>query len=179
MENVLPKRKAVRLKDYDYRQNGCYFITICTHEKKHMFGNIVGIKMIKNQFGEIICNELKTIEEHHKNAEILNSVIMPNHIHIIIKLETIANNPGAIEYNEFGKPLQGSISTIIGSFKSSVSKTIHLVEATFENKGMVHIPTTVWQPRFYEHIIRDEDDYWRIWKYIDENPQKWNDDCYF
>jgi REP element-mobilizing transposase RayT len=104
MKNELPNRKAIRLKDFDYRQNGFYFITICTHDKKRIFGKITGNTMEMNQLGTIAFEELKSIEQHHKNAKVLNAVVMPNHVHIILEFDDKNPETTEIEYNEFGKP---------------------------------------------------------------------------
>jgi len=176
MKFELPSRKVIRLKEYDYRQNGYYFITICTHNKSHFFGKIVDNEMVLNQIGTIAFNVMGSIENHHRNVKVLNFVVMPNHVHLILGIDKTDNVYEESEYNSFSKALRGSISTIIGSYKSAVSKGVHLLDST-DSTG--DVPTVVWQSRFYEHVIRDEDDYYRIWQYIDENPQKWNDDCYY
>ncbi len=176
MKTDLPKRKVIRLENYDYRRNGCYFITICASNKAHLFGEIVSNTMVNSQIGAVAFDELKLIEKHHENTKVLNSVIMPNHIHIILSIEKTTVSPGESEYNSFSKALRGSVSTIVGSYKSAVSKAVHMVENSVTARSD---PTKVWQTRFYEHVIRNDDDYFRIWQYIDENPQKWNGDCYF
>ena len=97
----LPKRKPTRLKGYDYSQNGAYFITICTHQKKHLFGEITNAHMHLNDLGEIVNREILKIESHYPNIEIDKYVIMPNHIHLIIIIsETERINPTERTNNE-------------------------------------------------------------------------------
>lgn len=83
--------------------------------------------MINNEHGTIAFEGLKSIEEHHKNVKVLNSVFMPNHIHLLLSLDNC--DIEEIKYNKFGEPLQNSVSTIIGSYKSAASKAIHLAES--------------------------------------------------
>ena len=163
----LPKRKSIRLKDYDYSQDGAYFITICTHNKECILGEIVGngldhsenvnpiCSMKLNCYGEIVENELKNISEHFSYITIDKYVIMPNHIHAIILIDN--------DYKtERSRPFP-TLSTVIGLYKSGVSRKSE---------------TQIWQKSFHDHIIRNEKEYLEIWEYIDINPLKWADDCY-
>ena len=143
------KRKHPRLKAYNYTQRGFYFITICTNEKKCFFGNPV----VLNQYGKIVEIELMEITNHYSGIRIDKYVIMPNHIHFIV------------EITEDGTDLLN----IIGSFKSVVTRKIH----QFEPK------LTLWQTSFHDHVIRNQKSYERIWNYIDGNPSKWEEDCFY
>ena len=85
----LPYRKSIRLKEYDYSQNGAYFITICTHNRERIFGDIVGQGLCScrlSPIGEIINNEILNIEKRYMGIKIDKYVIMPNHIHLIIQI---------------------------------------------------------------------------------------------
>ncbi len=150
-----PKRKSARLKDYDYSQNGCYFVTICTHNRQCLFGEIVGaddsvrpnIKL--TQIGKIIDHCLSNIDNMYDNVKIDKYVIMPDHIHSIIRID----DTGGQSRPPLPKIVQGfkSITTRM-CFKFGYSK--------------------IWQRSYYDHIIRDENDYLEVWKYIDDNPFK-------
>lgn len=164
----LPKRKNIRLKGYDYSQKGAYFITICTHNKQRLLGNVVGVGFhadpCKAPFvnlsptGKEIEKSIQYINSNYTDISIISYVVMPNHIHMIILLEAGGHgNP----------PLQN----VVGQFKSFVTKKYNIL---FDTKNII-----LWQRNYYEHIIRDEDDFLKIWQYIDENPAKWQDDCYF
>ena len=147
----LPKRKPTRLKNYDYSQNGYYFITICTKNKEKILCNIVG------DDAHIVPKEYGLVAEKYLNREkqIEKYVIMPNHIHMIIKLDN-----GTMWASSPTK----SVSNIIRSFKTLVTK---------------EIDKPIFQRSFHDHIIRGENDYLKIWNYIDTNPQKWNEDCFY
>ncbi len=142
-------RKQNRLKEYDYSQNGYYFITICTVNKHKILCNIVGddAHIVPTKYGTAALKFIKTIPGIDKY------VIMPNHIHLNVK-------------NENGTMWTSSptVSQKIKSFKILVTKTIG---------------KPIFQRSFYDHIIRDEKDYLRIWEYIENNPEKWSEDKYF
>ncbi len=161
----LPKRKPTRLKGYDYSTPGAYFVTICTHQKKHLFGEIINAQMQFNNLGEIVNQEILKIKSHYPNIQIDKYVIMPNHIHmIIIILETERINPfPTIEYD---------ISNVVGKFKAGVSRIVG-------NAFMHSVKKPLWQRSYHDHIIRGEKDYQKIWEYIDTNPLKWKLDCFY
>ncbi len=168
MENKLPKRKNIRLRDVDYSAPGAYFITICTKDRSQMLSNIVGaihespaenVKL--TQCGEIVDKYI-SLAQTRFNIEINHYVIMPNHVHCI--LEIIPNDLWAIRES----PLQSRsvVSQVVGFIKANSSKEIHKINPDLD----------VWQRGFYDHIIRDKHDYEEILKYIYENPLKWEDD---
>ena len=149
MENKFFTRKNPRLTNYNYTDGGYYFITICTKDKIHYFGEILNEKMQFSEIGKIAQNSIKRIEEIYETIKIDKFVVMPNHIHIIIIIE---------------KETSVSISRVIKQYKEYITK---------------QIKETIWQKSFYDHIIRNEKDYLRIWEYIDENILKWSLDKYY
>ncbi len=162
----LPKRKPTRLKNYDYSQKGAYFITICTHQKRRLFGAIKDAKMRLNDLGKIVNQEILKIESHYENISIDKYIIMPNHIHMIVvvsKSERINPFPTITRYD---------VSNVIGKFKAGVSRIVG-------NAFMHSDKRTIWQKSFHDHIIRDEKDYKKIWEYIDTNPLRWESDCFY
>ena len=166
---MLPQRKPTRLKNYDYNSEGEYFITICTHNRKNLFGNIVGDgahdvpKMILSKYGKIAENELLKIKSHYENVKIDKYVVMPNHIHLIIQITERINPFPTIKFD---------ISNIIGKYKAAVTRNVG-------NAFMHSEKIKIWQRSFHDHIIRGEKDYLNIWNYIDTNPQRWQDDCFY
>lgn len=113
----LPKRKPIRIKGYDYSTAGAYFITICTHKKIQLFGEIKNETMQLNDLGKIVNKELLNIESHYQNVQIDKYVIMPNHIHIIIIISE------AERINPFPTP-KCDIPNIIGKFKPGVTRNV-------------------------------------------------------
>ena len=156
----LPKRKPTRLKNYDYSQNGYYFITICSQNKAKIFGNIVGegSPLPKLSFcGKIVENAILSVNEKYPFVYPEKYVIMPNHIHIIFSV----SNDGR------GNP-SPTLANIVGWLKYKTTKQINSITGNIGNK--------IFQRSFHDHIIRGERDFLEIWNYIDENPQKWEDD---
>ncbi|MBD1905464.1 transposase [Funiculus sociatus GB2-A5] len=163
-------RRSIRLKGYDYSQVGVYFITICTHQRQCLFGAIANSKMELNPYGQIAAECWDGIPQHFSRIQLDACVVMPNHLHGILVITDAGRDmalPCPYE-RQFGKPISGSLSTAIGSFKSVVTKRINLV------RGAPGTP--VWQPNFYEHIIRSEPSLQRIREYIHTNPQSWEVD---
>ena len=166
----LPKRKPARLKEYDYSTPGAYFITICTHNKKHLFSKIVGAihESPENRlttYGNIVKQVIEFLPDRF-NVSISKYVIMPNHIHLIIEIKDNGNKRAIRE-----SPLQyqrSLIDKIVGYLKMNVSKKMH---NTYTDN--------IWQRSFHDHIIRDKYDYEKIWKYIDTNILRWKDDCFY
>ncbi len=162
--NELPKRKQIRLKYYDYSQNGYYFVTICIDKRRHIFGEIVGATLCgrPNNPDKMIEKWLLEIENKFKNVKIPIYVIMPNHIHCIV--EKTGDHAGSRQQD------------IVGWFKSMTTN-----EYIKNVKQNLYLPFDgkLWQRGYYEHIIRNENEYIEICKYIDENPIKWESDKYY
>ncbi|MBK9662296.1 MAG: hypothetical protein IPO71_04045 [Nitrosomonas sp.] len=179
---TIHRRKSIRLQGYDYSQAGAYFITVCTHHRVPLFGEIVDGVMVLNTAGQIVEKCWCAIPEHFPQVTLDEFVVMPNHVHGIITVG--ANNVGANDYlplpsdetpiqsNEPPRPLQHGTSRTIGSmvrgFKIGVTRW-------FRANTDIH---AVWQRNYYEHIIRNEDAYLAIAEYIQTNPQRWETDTY-
>ena len=151
MENNsrFPQRKNPRMRHYDYTQPGYYFITICAKGKQCLFGSPQRL----NQYGEIAKWGLEEIEKHTQGIRVDKYVVMPNHIHGILVLTDHATD----------------LSGIIGQYKSAVTRRIRAMRPDAE----------IWQTSFHDHVIRNQQDYLRIWNYIDTNPMRWEKDCFF
>ncbi len=170
--------KSIRAQWWNYEWSGAYFITICTKNMEHFFGKIINGKIKLFQLGIIVNILWYKIPNHAPFVELGDFVVMPNHIHGIL----ILNKPNlqktlhavetlhatSLQKNEKMaeiSPKPNSISTIIRSYKSAVTK--HANRLNLKNG---------WQPRFYDHVIRDDDEYQRISDYIISNPDNWKDD---
>ncbi len=163
-----PHRRSIRLQGYDYTQSGAYYITIVTHQREHLFGEVVDGEMNLNRFGLIAREQWQKLQRRFKHLELFEFIIMPNHIHGIIVITCEAEGPTKARLERFGKPVGGSIPTIVRSYKSAVALRINLVRGT---KGH-----EVWQSNYYEHVIRDEQDLQAKCGYIAANPSNWPDD---
>ena len=174
MNENLPQRKSIRLKNYDYTQNGYYFITICTQNHRRILSEVCRGGVLLRPQGIIIKNELEALEKRY-NIEISPYVIMPNHIHMIIKINRVEQ----WEINIRGKRAEQSpaptavtpsIPDIVCAFKSLTTKEI--------NKNDGCLGRKLWQRNYYEHIIRNERDYLQTAEYIQNNPINWEADEY-
>jgi REP element-mobilizing transposase RayT len=160
------RRRSIRLKDYDYSQAGAYFVTICTHKKECVFGNIVDGKMVLNEYGKVVQEEWYRSAKIRCEVELDAFVVMPNHIHGIV---TIVGAQGLAPLQHGHPPLQRrlrSLSTFITGFKSAATRRINNL------RGSPYM--AVWQRNYYEHVIRNEDDLSEIREYIVNNPLKWD-----
>ena len=161
-------RKSIRLPKYDYTQEGAYFITVVTQNRNCIFGQIVDGVMCLNPSGNIVSQVWQSIPKHHPNTVVNPFIIMPNHLHGIIQIVGARRAVPLHQSEEFGKPVPGSIPTIVRSFKSETTRQINIMRHSSGAK--------IWQRNYYEHIIRDQKDYENINKYILTNPQNWNND---
>jgi len=179
---------SIRLQNWDYRNDAVYFVTICTKNHENFFGDIENKEMYLSNMGTIADVLWYEIPFHTNNIQLYEFVVMPNHIHGIIQikngfdgelnsLDDVNHNVEMLhamslhDKNESManiSPKSGSLSTIIRSYKSAVTKHIHRLGYNF-----------IWQTRFHEHIIRDIQAYETIRNYILTNPQKWEDDKYY
>jgi REP element-mobilizing transposase RayT len=172
------QQKQYRHKNYDYSQNGFYFVTICAKDHQMFFGNIMKsgneynpvYKMDLSEIGKAAEKYWLEIPKHFPFVNLDEYIIMPNHIHGII--EIVCRNEAlprsyAGEHPKMSKisPKSGSVSAIVGSFKSIVTKTVN--QKYPENNFS-------WQPRFHDRIIRNKKELNELRKYICDNIAKWN-----
>ncbi len=171
------RRRSVRLKEYDYASPGWYFVTICTHERESLFGEVVECQMRPSRIGAIAQECWNEIPRHCHWASLDASIVMPNHLHGIVVLgrDSPWRVPMAARKAAFGKPVPGSLATIVGLFKQAVtSKARAHVGTPHPDVGVRHgVPLQVWQKNYYEHIIRNEGELHRIREYICSNPLRW------
>lgn len=164
-------RRSIRLQGYNYAQSGLYFITLCTQNRAHLFGQIINGEMILNDAGMVAAKCWQDITVHFPKTKLHEYVIMPDHIHGIIESIKIV---GAQDFeprleNKFQQIIPQSIGSIIRGFKIGVTKWFR-----YENQGDQNM--RVWQRNYYEHIIRSDAEYHRIANYIVNNPAKWSRD---
>jgi len=165
----IKQRRSIRLNDYDYSQEGAYFVTICTHRHKFLFGKIVDSAIQLNRLGNVVNKCWLEIPHHFPNAEVDAFVIMPNHIHGIVSIvDNCRGTACRAPTEKFGRPAPNSLPTIIRSFKSAVTKRINSLRQTPGAR--------LWQRNYYEHVIRNETDLNDIRQYILDNPVKWDMD---
>lgn len=198
---------SARKPDWDYRAPAIYYVTICTQNRVHYFGNIKNGKIILSSIGEIANKHWFDIPYHFPFIELINFVVMPNHIHGLLQIhdndDNIRNGSGqstemsqpadttqstvdtlhatslrgidqypnisnATNKNELMSgisPKRGSLPSVLRSYKSAVSKSAHENGFRF-----------AWQPRYHDHIVKNPDEFQRIYDYISNNPRNWEKD---
>ena len=184
---MYPNRRSIRLKGYDYSQSGAYFITICTFNRQHLFGEVTGDRTELSAYGRIAYEEWFKTATLRKNVLLYENefVIMPDHIHGILwllphpsdseptpqhqqedkteqQLDVPANTP---KHEQFGVPTRNSVPTVIRAYKSATTKRINESHNPFNQ--------SIWQRNYYERIIRNEVSLERVRNYINDNPRKW------
>jgi putative transposase len=160
-------RRSIRLPEYDYSQEGAYYISICAQDRKCLFGEIRNGKIILSECGRIVENWWNTIPERYEGVVLDEYVIMPNHMHAIIVINGDTDNGvGAIHELPLRIKRRGMIlPKIIGYFKMNTAKQINqMTNATGR---------TVWQRNYLEHVIRNEKSLYIIREYIRNNPLYW------
>ena len=163
---LIHNRKSIRLKEYDYSQPVEYFITICTHDKKCVFGEVIEEQIRLSLIGEIVKNYWEKLPKHFPKVKLDEYVIMPNHIHGIIIItegrDLINQIPTKSNFPLMKNPKM-TLGKIIRHYKAHSAKYIH-------DSGYVDFQ---WQPLFYDRIVRNDKELDNIRDYIINNPLKW------
>lgn len=158
----LPKRKPNRLQGFDYSSPYAYFVTICTEKRKNTLCSIVGDgSPVPKPAGQIAVQMIRKIPSHFPSVRVEHAVVMPNHIHLLLLLN---------EQSGTGNP-SPTLGDVVGWFKYQVTKQV--------NQAAQADGSRFFQRSFHDHIVRNEQDYLRIWTYIDNNPLLWEKDCFF
>jgi REP element-mobilizing transposase RayT len=162
-ENRILNRRSIRLKEYDYSQAGGYFVTICTQDRKSVFGEIINGAIQLNESGSIIAATWEWLSAQYPYVKLDIRVVMPNHFHGIVFLFN-----GPMGGSRTAPTKQKPLGRLMGAFKTVSTKRINEIHGT--------IGKPVWQRNYYEHVIRNETDLEEIREYIQNNPLKWLED---
>ncbi len=164
-EKTLPQRKQNRLDNYDYGSGGAYFITICTKDRRCILSHIVGTGVLDcpqielTPYGEIAHKYIRQLHDFYDHISVENYVIMPNHIHLLLFI----NNNGQS---------RTPVPTETDRRNSVLAQWI----STFKRFCNKEYGENIWQRSFYDHVIRNGHDYDEIYRYISENPIRWQQD---
>jgi REP element-mobilizing transposase RayT len=168
-------RRSIRLRGYDYRLPGAYFVTICSYRWRCLFGEVIEGQMVPNAYGTVVHDEWCQSAKIRQEIRLDEFVVMPNHVHGIV---VIIDDVGATGWSPVGGatgrsplhvrpgPPPRSLGSFIAGFKSA---TTHRINGIRDTPG-----TPVWQRNYYEHIIRTEDECDEVRTYIQENPLRWD-----
>ena len=157
-EGKCPHRKQFRLREYDNRTPGAYHVIICAERKNCIFGQVVDGRMECSDLGRLVESRIAQIPTHYPEAQVCASVVMPNHVHMLIGLAMGEITSCGVQ------AAPHALGQIIGGFKASVSRAWG---------------RRIWQSRYYEHIIRGEQDFIETVQYIENNPAAWDKDDYY
>ncbi len=196
-KHQLPKRKHLRLPEYDYAQEGVYFVTVCTKGKVCLFGNVVDGKMVLNDAGEMIKSVWDAIPEHYPGIETDEFVVMPNHFHgiIVIADSSVGATPRGCPnimapHDEQRQRLrqapedgqaQGPAPTRNHDHGLSLPDVVHRFKSMTTNayiqgvrkNGWAPFNGKLWQRNYFERVIRNERELHEIREYIEKNPLRW------
>ncbi|MBE6606981.1 MAG: transposase [Ruminococcaceae bacterium] len=164
MNKELPNRKVIRLKNFDYSRRGAYFITICTKDRRNILSTVVGEGSPLPRlscYGKIVDVWIQKISEKYREIFVDSYIIMPNHIHLLL---SVSNDGGR------GDP-SPTVNAAMGWLKYQVTKELNKMRGTAGEK--------IFQRSFFDHIVRNRDDYNEIYKYISENPIRWKCDKFY
>ena len=186
----MDERKSPRLEGYDYSRSGYYFVTVCTRNRACLFWGPgrAGLGPAPtpplNEYGRLVAEAWADLPNHIAGVELDKFVVMPNHVHGIIRLTGICPGPilpaapapfvgagprPAHPADAVHSPV--SLTEVVRQFKSFSARRVNAARGT---PGV-----SLWQRSYYDHVIRNEPDYLRIWNYIDTNPLQWAEDEYY
>jgi putative transposase len=190
-----------RLKNWDYGSNAAYFITICTQNREHFFGEITNGVMHLNELGKIATQFWSEIPNHFPFVELGNFVIMPNHTHGILIINKTGNlnvsldgTGGTVDTPKLGVSTSSTVTTTNNINELPKPKnggkndqwkpgTIGVIINQFKRVVTIHSrkinQNFAWQSRYHDHIIRNSASFENIQKYIEENPSRWKDDKFY
>lgn len=152
MENR--QRKPNRISGYDYSHNGAYFITICTQDRRRILSDIVGDGFpVPKPIGILAEKVIEEINHRYPRVSVNKFVIMPDHIHMLLQIDKGTGDPSP------------TLGNIVGWYKYQVTKRV--------NKGSETPGERIFQRSYYDHVIRNQQDYDEIWQYIENNPKRW------
>lgn len=164
----MPERKKTGLTGWDYSSEGTYFLTICAKERRNIFSQIVGCGILDAPYVQLskydasVQRSMLYLSENTAGIKLEKWVIMPNHVHLLVNV--LKDPTGCSGASEMPRPANGVIPKFLSSLKRFTNR---------ENG------VQLWQNGYYDHIVRDEADFLRIWQYIDNNPAVWLEDKYY
>ncbi|HEY3296915.1 MAG TPA: transposase [bacterium] len=169
-EKKYPRRRSVRLRDFDYASNGAYSVTVCTRQRECLFGEIKDGELILNDLGRMVEKAWREIPNHFPSVFLDTFVLMPNHLHGILLIDngrtgTACRAPTTESYQH---PVPGSVSTVVRSFKAAVTKRVR------EQSGDPFV--VIFQRGFHENVITSRGEHLALRAYITRNPLAWDED---
>ena len=167
-----PKRKRNRIEDFDYSQDGVYFITILTANRLHILWDSVRADIIRpdrvplSDIGRLVEQAILQISGHYKGVTVDKYCIMPDHVHLLLRIEREDDGRGAM-----GAPTASG--RMISALTRGTAPSIPVVVGSLKRWVSRQVGTSIWHKSFYDHCIRNQKDYDETWQYIEQNPLKY------
>lgn len=164
------RHRSLRHQHFDYTSAGAYFVTICAAHRECLFGEVTNDSVHLSPLGQIAHDTWPALFSKHSDAALDAFVVMPNHVHAIIWLQPLDAPASDRETHAraFGDPIAGSLSVLVGAYKSSVTQQA--------KTRRILVTATPWQRNFYDNIVRNDEALARIREYVRTNPSRWLDD---
>lgn len=193
-------RRSIRLRGYDYTHAGAYYVTVCTHERTHLFGGVADGSMVPNPMGAVVQQCWDAIPDHLPMVVCDAFVVMPNHVHGIIVITDVAADGSLAGRGTVGAanspplrnagpaddpvdtpppdvPRRPSVAIMVPNSLGHIMQTFKAaVSRQAVRDGLMPRGKPIWQRGYYEHIIRDDGEHDRIARYIADNPRNWKGD---
>jgi len=160
------RRRSIRLPGFDYSQPGAYFLTICSAQRTCIFGSAEKGQVLENELGKLVRACWLEIPQHFPTTETDAFIIMPNHLHAILNIRRSRLENNCSRQEVFSLPTMDSVPTIVRTFKAAVTWQAR--------KQQLGSGEAIWQRDYYEHVIRDENEYVDTCRYISLNPLRWD-----
>ena len=171
-------RHAFRAKFDDYNE-GLFFITVCTFDKTHDFGYIQSGKIHLSEIGKALADAINYAHDNYTDVKVINSVIMPNHWHAIISIDSYASSASSVNMGAIKPKMHpGDDYAFIPHFNARLAVVVRTIKAAVKREATRMGVNFRWQERFHDHIIRNQQAFDNIYNYIDNNILKWDTDCF-
>ncbi len=171
-DSTLHHRRSIRLKGYDYTQPGAYFVTLLAYQRQCLFCKITNGQVSISPIGQILQDQWLKLPDYFPFLALGTFVIMPNHLHGILILKSVSKEQAPHQQTDEGSGPKGtqpgSVGAILQTYKSVCTR-----------RARQYADIRIWQPNYYEHIIRTEEEWERIHQYILANPVNWVRDDYW
>ena len=178
------QRRSIRLREYDYSNPGMYFVTVCTYHRRCLFGKIIRDTMRLSAMGNMVAEQWCALPRRFEHIALDEFIVMPNHIHGIIKIIDTENTPLAIEQTSqtrrgdpCGRPKSRQsaknrvpLGNVVGAFKSLC---VYRLKQRAKQNASDCMTGKLWQRNYWEHVIRGNEDLMRVREYIQYNPMQW------
>ena len=180
-------RRAMRLREHDYSEEGAYFITFCVAGRECLLSDISGADVALTAAGEDVLIVWHALPSRFPNVVLDEIVVMPNHVHAILLVQNrsdsirvgtplAASRSADDQMSSVRDPHAPTIGTQQAASLPAIMRAFKSISAIAVNRVIGRAGVPVWQERYYDHVIRDERDLERIRQYIRDNPAIWAED---